>query len=146
MTLAIARNQTVQNLAPSQGCNKRRIAKRGTVPEYLEVPEIEALMRCAGHASARLLMLIQWRAGLRISETLGLEVSDLALDTERPTLKVREGKGKKDRVVPVHPELAGAFRSMLAFGGPRKGRLFEVSRSTGWRWVSARSRRHRALI
>ena len=47
-------------------------------------------------------MLQQWRAGLRVSEALHLEVQELSLDTASPTLHVRSGKGAKTRLVPVH--------------------------------------------
>ena len=53
-------------------------------------------------------MLEQWRAGLRVSEALALETRDLHLDTERPTLRVRQGKGRKARVVPVNALIAAA--------------------------------------
>ena len=81
------------------------VAHRASLPEYLEMVEINALIQVAPHAQARLLMLVQWRAGLRVSEALALEVADLALDGDLPTLRVRQGKGGKARVVPVHPEL-----------------------------------------
>ena len=55
-------------------------------------------------------MLTQWRAGLRVSEALALDVSDLSLDSDLPTIRVRSGKGSRSRVVPVHPELAAAFQ------------------------------------
>ena len=42
-----------------------KVAKRSTLPEYLEPPEVEALIQAAPHVQARLIMLIQWRAGLR---------------------------------------------------------------------------------
>jgi integrase len=61
-------------------------------------------------------------------------VADLSLDGERPTLRVRHGKGNKSRLVPVHPELGAALRTAVAYGG-RKGRLVEATRSTAWRWV-----------
>ena len=35
--------------------------------------------------------LIQWRAGLRVSEALSLDAGDLSLDTELPTVHVRPG-------------------------------------------------------
>ncbi len=95
---------------------------------------MEALIQVAPHGIARLLFLVQWRAGLRISEALALDVTDLRLDSDTPTLRVRQGKGGKDRVVPVHPELAAGFRSAMAFGNI-KGPLFNASRSTGWRWL-----------
>ena len=46
------------------------------------------------------MMLEQWRAGLRVSEALDLEVRELSLDTATPTLRVRSGKGGKSRLVP----------------------------------------------
>ena len=92
---------------------------KGNLPEYLEAAEVEDLMRYAPHNDCRILMLIQWRAGLRVSEALALEARDLQLDTERPTMRVRLGKGQRTRIVPVHPELAGALRLRLNYGGPR---------------------------
>ncbi len=38
--------------------------------------------------------MIEWRACLRVSEILSLEVGDLSLDVELPTLRVRYGKGR----------------------------------------------------
>ena len=106
------------------------------LPEYLEASEIDALMAAAPHAKARLLMLIQWRAGLRVSEALGIEVRDLALEGEHPTIRVRHGKGHKARLVPVHPELSGALRSALAFNDIGRGsKIIKVSRATASRWV-----------
>ena len=72
------------------------------IPEYLEADEINAIIRAAPNPKAKLLMLEQWRAGLRVSEALDLEVRDLSLDTATPTLRVRSGKGGKTRLVPVH--------------------------------------------
>ena len=75
------------------------------LPEYLEAHEVDALIRAASDPRARLLFLIEWRAGLRISEALAVETRDLSLDTDRPTIRVRQGKGSKARIVPVHAEL-----------------------------------------
>jgi integrase len=111
------------------------VARRASLPEYLELPEINALIHAASHAQARLLMLVQWRAGLRVSEALALEVADLDLDGDRPALRVREGKGGKDRVVPVHPELAAGLRNFLAYSNVKRGPLCDASRSTAWRWL-----------
>ena len=77
------------------------------IPEYLEADEINAIIRAAPSPKAKLLMLQQWRAGLRVSEALDLEVRDLSLDAASPTLRVRSGKGGKTRLVPVHPDLHG---------------------------------------
>ena len=47
------------------------------IPEYLEADEINAIIRAAPSPKAKLVMLEQWRAGLRVSEALDLEVRDL---------------------------------------------------------------------
>ena len=67
--------------------------------------EVKALIAAAPNPRARLIILEQWRAGLRVSEALALEARDLHLDSDRPTLVVCQRKGRKPRVVPVHPEL-----------------------------------------
>ena len=71
-------------------------------------------------------MLEQWRAGLRVSEALDLEVRDLSLDAAYPTLRVRASKGGKSRLVPVHPELHAALTSALSYGSINQGRIVEA--------------------
>ena len=44
------------------------------IPEYLEADEVNAIIKAAPNPKAKLLMLEQWRAGLRVSEALDLEV------------------------------------------------------------------------
>ena len=105
------------------------------LPQYLEAHEISTIIRAADDPRARLLMTEQWRAGLRISEALALEVADLSLDADLPTIRVRSGKGKKARIVPVHPELVAAFSTALAYGSVSEGRIIDVHRATAWRWV-----------
>ena len=111
------------------------------IPEYLEADEVNAIIRAAPSPKAKLLMLQQWRAGLRVSEALDLEVRDLSLDTATPTLRVRSGKGGKTRLVPVHPELHGALSSALAYGDISQGRIVEAHPTTAWRWVQAAVKR-----
>src|SRR6266536_5758429 len=65
------------------------------------VEEIIAVMRCAGDGShglrARALVVLLWRAGLRISEALALAEGDL--DRTTGGVLVRRGKGGKRRQV-----------------------------------------------
>ena len=106
------------------------------LPEYIEAHEVNALLRAAPNPSARLLMLIEWRAGLRVSEALALEVGDLSLNVELPTLRVRQGKGRKARIVPVHPELNSALTSALQYGNvSQEAKIVKAARSTADRWV-----------
>ena len=120
----------------------KRIRK---LPEYLEADEVNAIIKAAPNPRAKLLMLEQWRAGLRVSEALDLEVRDLSLDEAHPTLRVRAGKGGKSRLVPVHPELHSALTSALAYGSISQGRLIEAHPATAWRWVQAAVKRAEEL-
>ena len=49
------------------------------------------------------LALFLFYSGLRESEVVNLRVDDVHLDTEHPYLRVRDGKGQKDRTVPIVP-------------------------------------------
>ena len=66
-----------------------------------KVEEIIAVMRTAGHGThgrrLRGLIVIMWRAGLRIQEALALTEGDL--DHRRGSLLVRRGKGGRRREV-----------------------------------------------
>ena len=117
--------------------------RRG-LPEYLEARDVEALIRYAPNRTAALVFLVQWRAGLRVSEALALTKADITLHDTRPTLRVRKGKGAKERIVPVHPELAEvlANRWIAASNGllfPSQARRAApeatVTRGTAYRWI-----------
>ena len=111
------------------------IARRQSIPEYLDQAEIEALIANAPHTDCELVMMLQWRAGLRISEALKLEIQDLHLQAEPPVLRVRYGKGGTSRLVPIHSELRAAISNHIKFRRISVGRLFEVmATSTAWRW------------
>ena len=117
-TQAITRRRRPRGLHPRRTDGETQLKR---LPEYLEADEVDAIIRAAEDPRAKLLMLTQWRAGLRVSEALALDVSDLSLDSDLPTIRVRSGKGSKARVVPVHPELAAAFRMALSYGNVGEG-------------------------
>ena len=70
-------------------------------PDPPTVEEIIAVMRAAGDSPdgvrLRGVIVVLWRAGLRISEALALNETDL--DHDRGALLVRHGKGDKRREV-----------------------------------------------
>ena len=141
MTLALTgrptRSETQRRQRIAQSRASGNIARRQTVPEYLEPSEVQALIQAAPHADAQMLMMIQWRAGLRIAEALALEVGDLHLEADPPVLKVRQGKGRKDRLVPIHGELQAALSNHIRYKRITAGPLVSVNTSTAWRWVKA---------
>jgi site-specific recombinase XerD len=70
-------------------------------PDPPTVEEIVAVMRAAGDNAEgvrlRCIIVVMWRAGLRISEALALNETDL--DQVRGSLLIRHGKGDKRREV-----------------------------------------------
>lgn len=105
-----------------RGYNRgRKPANAGTPvgpAEVLQEEDIRALLgtfsrRASTGIRDRALVLLLWRAGLRITEALSLDVGDLRLDAERPTLTVRKGKFGKQRVVGIHPEAVEALARWL---------------------------------
>ena len=75
----------------------------------------------------RVLALLPYYAGLRISEVVGLDVDDVAISARKGQMRVL-GKGRdggKVRNVPIHAELRALLRSWLA---ERQGRVRERRR------------------
>lgn len=100
---------------------KRRSRTPWKLPVYLTQRERDVVLEAALASSPRgvpnggirnaAILAIGLYAGLRVSEIVHLDVSDV--DLEAGTLRVKQGKGAKDREVPVHPELGAAIALYL---------------------------------
>jgi integrase/recombinase XerC len=67
-------------------------------------------------------------AGLRVSEACGLDVGDIEIDGGRGYVRVRQGKGRKDRIVPI----GGKARLALdAWAAQRTARLAAAAAGAG---------------
>jgi site-specific recombinase XerC len=100
-------------------------------PDPPTVEEIIAVMRTAGNSPQgvrlRGVIVVLWRAGLRISEALSLNETDL--DSERGALLVRHGKGDKRRAVGMDRWAWSRLTPWLELrAGLPVGRLFCVVR------------------
>ena len=88
-----------------------------TLPPYTEDNDIEKLLRAAENKKTHkklatrdiLLIDLGLRSGLRRSELANLEPRDVHPDF----LMVRNGKGQKDRMVPLPPAIAGRLQSFV---------------------------------
>jgi integrase/recombinase XerD len=112
----------------ASGAPVRRKRKPRRLPRSLPARELSALVAAAPPGRDRLLLRAGIGMGLRVSELTKLEVPDL--DLAAGTALVREGKGGKDRSVPVPDWLAaelarwlGARTAGHVFPSPRGGRL-----------------------
>ena len=91
------------------------------------VEEIIAAMHAAGDHDAvplRGVIVVLWRAGLRISEALALAESDL--DVDRGAILIRRGKGGKRREVGMDEWALGAPRTMAPIQTRASGRAAAV--------------------
>jgi integrase/recombinase XerD len=79
-----------------------------TLPVVLSGDEVARIVACITNIKHRTVVLTLYSAGLRISEGLRLKVKDI--DSERMTLKINQGKGQKDRYVPISPRLLAELR------------------------------------
>lgn len=68
--------------------------------------EIGAMLSAAPSHRERAILAVLLGAGLRVAEAAHLAVTDIVEDSEGGmALFVRQGKGRKDRVVPIGPEV-----------------------------------------
>ncbi|MXY35934.1 MAG: tyrosine-type recombinase/integrase [Dehalococcoidia bacterium] len=73
------------------------VPKRRRLPKALQPPEVEALLAAPRNVRDRAILEMLYASGVRVSELCALDLHDLDLD--RLTLRVRHGKGDKDRTV-----------------------------------------------
>lgn len=87
------------------------------LPELLSREDVWRLLNACTHLRHRLLLATTYAAGLRVSEVIALKVSDL--DADRMTVRVAQGKGAKDRYVPLAKRLLQDWRSYWRSEPPR---------------------------
>lgn len=128
------------------------------LPAVLSREEVREVVRRL-HGVPRLIALLLYGSGLRLMECLTLRVKDLDLDTGE--LRVRRGKGGKDRVTMLPAVARPALARQLAWVRARHAR--DVAEGAGhvvlpaalerkapswstdlaWQWVFPASRRYR---
>jgi len=79
------------------------------LPDILSREEVWRLLRVCTHPWHRLLLATTYAAGLRVSEVVALKVADL--DADRMTIHICQGKGAKDRYVPLSQRLLQDWRA-----------------------------------
>lgn len=79
------------------------------LPDLLSRAEVSQLVAAPADPTNRLLLLSCYACGLRVSELVSIRVQDI--DGSRLILHVVQGKGQKDRYVPVPEVLLGQWRA-----------------------------------
>jgi site-specific recombinase XerD len=79
------------------------------LPCVLSPEEVARLLEAAPPGRDRVLLQTTYACGLRLSEVLNLQVSDI--NSARMVVHIRQGKGQKDRLVPLSAHLLAELRA-----------------------------------
>jgi integrase/recombinase XerD len=95
------------------------------LPVVLDLAEVKTLLTVMENLKHRAILMITYSAGLRISETARLKVSDI--DSKRMMVRVQQGKGGKDRYTILSQTALECLRQYWRLYRP-KDWLFEGQR------------------
>lgn len=82
-----------------------------TLPKVLSKEEIRKLLKSCKNEREKLIFLLLYSTGLRVSELTNLTLEDI--DLKNNFLVVRGGKGKKDRIVPLNKKIVDLIKNYL---------------------------------
>lgn len=88
------------------------------LPKFINEKEVIRLLdqindKCATGARNKAMLIIMYRAGLRVSEVANLAFQDMDFDSEM--IYIQAGKGKKDRYVPMDQDVIRSSKQWLKF-------------------------------
>jgi site-specific recombinase XerD len=110
--------------------------KPSILPEVFSPDEVMRLIGAARGLKQRVLLMTAYSAGLRVSELVNLKITDI--DAARMTLRVKQGKGGKDRHAILSQKLLTELRqywkryrpSVWLF--PNRAKNGPLSRGEAW--------------
>ena len=85
-----------------------------TLPVVLSREEVARLIAAAPNLKSQTALSVAYGAGLRASEVIALKVGDI--DSQRMTLRIEQGKGRKDRYAMLSPVLLERLRAWWRLG------------------------------
>ena len=86
------------------------------LPVVLSPAEITRMIESAWNLMHRTILMLLYGTGMRRTEVSQLKVSDI--DNERMVIHIRQGKGSRDRDVPMTPKLLEALREYWRWKRP----------------------------
>lgn len=93
-----------------------------SLPSVLSKEEVKRLISVPVNQKHRMMLSLLYSCGLRSGELLALQPSHI--DSERCLILVKNGKGKKDRIVPLSSKILGMLRDYYRVFRPKRY-LFE---------------------
>ncbi|MCP3724600.1 site-specific integrase [Paraburkholderia sp. CNPSo 3272] len=88
------------------------------LPVILSFEEVTRFFESIPSLKQRTILMTAYAAGLRMSEVVHLKVTDI--DSQRMMIRVRQGKGRKDRYVMLSPRLLEILRLYWQDAHPRE--------------------------
>ncbi len=121
-----------------------KMKKPSNVPEVLSVEEVQRFLNSFTNLKHRAIFSLCYSAGLRLSEILNLQISDI--DSGRMQIRVSQAKGKKDRYSILAPTILELLRDYTR-GYKPKVYLFEGQKGAKYSASSIQNlmRKHRKL-
>jgi integrase/recombinase XerD len=83
--------------------------RRSQLPHVLSTEELQRLFLSAKTPKHRALLMTTYAAGLRVSEVVHLQLTDI--ESDRGLIRVNQGKGRKDRYTLLSTRLLAALRA-----------------------------------
>lgn len=90
----------------------KRAKKPKTLPVVLSQQEVGLLLSCFSNDTFQLMANLMYGAGLRLMECIRLRIQDIDFDYQQ--IMVRNGKGMKDRVVPLASVIVDSIKLHIA--------------------------------
>ncbi len=88
------------------------------LPVVLSTEEVVRLFRVTRNLKHKALLMLAYSAGLRVSEVVRLRISDI--DSDRMQIRVKAGKGAKDRYVPLAVKALEVLRDYFRAFKPKE--------------------------
>lgn len=95
-----------------------RIRKAQKLPVVLSQEEVSRLLRNGGSLRNKTILSLLYSAGMRVGELQHLEISDI--DYDRKMIHIRQGKGRKDRYVPLARAQSKMLRAYVSKYHPHR--------------------------
>jgi integrase/recombinase XerD len=94
--------------APINIDQMNRPRREHRLPNVLSKEEVKKILAAHINTKHRVMLSLIYACGLRRSELLNLKIGDI--DSQRGFIKIYQGKGKKDRMIPVSPKTIEMLR------------------------------------
>ena len=109
----------------AQGCNKKtdyvsilRPKKESVLPKVLSKDEVRGIISNTINLKHRLALMMAYSCGMRVSEVAELLL--VHVDYSRKTILIRQGKGRKDRLLPLSDTLRDELKLYIQNYKPHK--------------------------